>query len=160
MGFQSTVSLNQGFGVVGELVFDGPVRAAPFILDSTDAANNVVGRVFTVKSEGVAQAGGSGVFAGILVNPKHYASYGTSAGGTLAPTLTLPNAATAEMLRMGFIIVALPGAAAIGDALKYNTTTGVIGTGAPGAGEAAVPNAVVDRFTVSGAGLAVVRLTN
>lgn len=160
MGFQSTVSLNQGFGVVGELVFDGPVRAEPFILNSADAAYNVVGRAFTVTSQGVAAAGGTGAFAGIMVNPKHYASYGTTAGGTLAPTLTLANNATAEMLRMGEIIVSLPGAAAIGDAVKYNTTTGVLGTGAPGAGEAAVPNAKVSRFTVSGAGLAVIVLTN
>ncbi len=160
MGFQSTVRLQQGFGVVGELMLDGPVRAAPYTLVSADASYNVVGRAFTVTSEGVAAAGGSGVFAGILVNPKHYASYGTAAGGTLAPTLTLANNALGECLNMGEIIVSLPGAAAIGDAIKYNTTTGILGTGAPGAGEAAVPNAVVSRFTVSGAGLAVIRLTN
>lgn len=159
MGFQSTVSLKQGFGVVGELMLDGPVRAAPYTLVSADAAYNVVGRAFTVTSEGVAAAGGSGVFAGILVNPKHYASFGTSAG-TLAPSLTLANNALGECLIMGEIIVALPGAAAIGDAVKYNTTTGILGTGAPGAGEAAVPNAVVSRFTVAGAGLAVIKLTN
>lgn len=159
MTFQSTVSLQQGFGVVGELMLDGPVRAAPYNLVSADASYNVVGRAFTVTSEGVAAAGGSGVFAGILINPKHYASFGTTSG-TLAPTLTLPNNAIGECLIMGEIIVALPGAAAIGDAIKYNTTTGVLGTGAPGAGEANVPNAYVSRFTVSGAGLAVIRLTN
>lgn len=160
MGFQSSVSLQQGFGVVGELMLDGPLRAAPYTIVSADATNNVFGRAFTVTSEGVAAAGGTGVFAGILVNPKNNASYGTSAGGTLAPTLTIANNALAQCLIMGEIIVALPGAAAIGDAVKYNTTTGILGTGAPGAGEAAVPNAVVSRFTVAGAGLAVIKLTN
>lgn len=238
MGFQSTVSLKQGFGVVGELMLDGPVRAAPCTLESADAAYNVVGRAFTVKSEGVAAAGGTGEFAGILVNPKHYASYGTAAG-TLAPTLTLANNALGECLNMGEIIVALPGAAAIGDKVTYNTTTGVLGStpavasftgtiddgtppgagtvltvtdvasgrlavgqmisgagippgtyitalgtgtggvgtytvsaslelasmtitaaNVPASGELFVPNAVVSRFTVAGAGLAVIKLTN
>lgn len=239
MGFQSTVSLKQGFGVVGELMLDGPVRAAPYTLVSADASYNVVGRAFTVTSEGVAAAGGTGDFAGILVNPKHYASYGTTAGGTLAPTLTLANNALGECLTMGEIIVALPGAAAIGDKVTYNTTTGVLGStpavasftgtiddgtppgagtvltvtavasgrlavgqmisgagippgtyitalgtgtggvgtytvsaslelasmtitaaNVPASGEVFVPNAYVSRFTVSGAGLAVIRLTN
>ena len=160
MAFQSTVSTAQGFGVVGEVAFDGPTRAQPYVLVSADASYNVVGRAFTVTSEGVAAAGGSGVFAGILVHPKHYASYGTAVGGPLAPTLTLANNATGELLTMGEIVVALPGAAAIGDAVKYNTTTGILGTGTPGAGEAAVPNAKVSHYTVSGAGLAVITLTN
>lgn len=160
MAFQSTVSLSQAFGVPGEVIFTGPTRAQPYRLSSADASYNVVGRAFTVSSEGVAQAGGAGAFAGILVHPKHYASYGTTADGTLAPTLTLANNAQVECMTLGEVVVTLPGAAAIGDAVKYNTTTGVLGVGAPGAGEATVPGAKVSHFTVSGAGLAVITLTN
>lgn len=160
MAFQSSVSVDQGFGVVGEVAFDGPTRAQPYIIVSADAANNVVGRAFTSSNGTVAAAGGTAVFAGILVHPKHYASYGTAAGGPLAPTLTLANNSPGEFLTMGEIVVTLPGAAAVGDPVKYNTTTGVLGTGAPGAGEAAVPNAKVSHYAVTGAGLAVITLTN
>lgn len=165
MTFQSQVNLAMGLGVIGELFSDGPTRAAPFILDSADAAYNVVGRAFTVKSEGVAQAGGAGTLplAGILIHPKAYALQGAAAGA-LAPTLTLANDVVGEFLTMGEIIVTLPGAAAIGDYVVYNTTTGVLATTAdpetPGAGNALLPNARVTRFTVSGAGLAVITLTN
>lgn len=159
MTLQSTVNLAQGFGVVGELFSAGPTRAQSAILNSGDAANNVVGRYFTLSAEGVAQAGGSGAIAGILANPKEYPLTGT-AGQPLAPSLTLPNGVVGDFVTMGEIIVAVPGAAAIGDAVKYNTTTGVLGTGAPGAGEAAVPNAQVIKFTPAGAGLAVIKLTN
>lgn len=163
MPFQPTVAAFLGFGVVGELFTDSPHRAAPYILNSGDAANNVVGRVFTVTAEEVAAAGGTisnGNLAGILINPKSYANGGTTAGGTLAPNLTLRNGEIGELCTMGEIIVAVPGAAAIGDPIKYNTTTGVIGTGAPGAGEAALPNAFVHRFTPAAAGLAVIKITN
>lgn len=134
MTFQSTVNLDQPLGVPGEMIFDGPTRAAPYLLNSASAAYNIVGATaYTVSSEGVAAAGGTGVFAGILAKPKTYASYGTSAGGPLAATMTLPNNATGEMLQMGIMVVALPNsqAANIGDLLTYNTTTGVISTVAP-----------------------------
>ncbi len=233
MAFQSTVNYTEALGVAGEFAFDGPQRATPYKLLSASAAYNIVGATaYTVSSEGVAAAGGTGVFAGILVHPKHYASYGTAASGALAATMTLPNYVTAELLRMGEMIVTLPAAAAIGDQVLYNTTTGVISTQAPlvagtatqsgytltvatstsgniqvgsvltivggvaatvvalgtgtggtgtytvdvtqtvtpaaaiagnsmpSAGSAFVPNAFVARYTVAGAGLGVVRLTN
>lgn len=160
MPFQSSVNTAQGYSVPGDIAFNGPTRAATYTLVSASAAYNIVGATaFTVTSEGVAAAGGTGVFAGILIAPKSYASYGTT-GDTLAPSMLVPNNAPAELLTMGQIVVYLPGAAAIGDPIKYNTTTGALGTGAPGAGEAAVPNAKVTNFTVSGAGLAVITLTN
>lgn len=124
--FQSTVQFNNAFGVIGELYSDSPVRAAEYILNSSDATQNVIGRAFTVVSQQQAQAGGTGVFAGILADPKAYASYGTTAAGTLAPTLQLPNGTNAQMVSMGQIVVTLPGAATIGDPVAYNTSTGVL----------------------------------
>lgn len=129
--FQSTVQYDQGFGVVGELFLDGPLRAQPAILDSADAANNVIGRYFTLDADGHAQAGGVGPIAGILANPKVYANLGTLNGGALAPSLVLPNNIVAEFVHMGQIIVALPAAANIGDLVTYNTTNGLIGSIAP-----------------------------
>lgn len=163
MPFQSAVDLNQGFGVPGELFDDGPHRSQPFVLDSADAANNVFGRAFTVVSEGVAEAGGAdAVFAGILVNPKAHASFGTAVGGPLAPTLVLANDVPCELLSEGSVVVTLGAGAAIGDLVYYTDATGVLTTTAPGAAAPAnstlIKGAYVDRFTVSGAGLAVITL--
>lgn len=131
MTLQSTVALNQGFGVVGEIVFEGPLRAQPGVLKGT-AANIVVGRYFTIDlTDGAFQPGGSGQPGGVLANPKGLASYGTSAGGPLAPTLVVPAGTVGEFVTMGLILVALAAAASIGDKATYDTTTGVIGTVPP-----------------------------
>lgn len=164
--FPSTVAMDIAAGNVGELAFDGPLNAQTAILNSADAANNVVGRAFThLAAEGQVTAGGAGVFAGILANPKAHASRGTVAGGTLAATLTLANGETGEFVQMTpGMFVALPAAAAnIGDQVIYATATGILATQAPGtapgAGNAIVPGATVVRYEKSGvAGLAVIAL--
>lgn len=178
MPFQTSVSGQIGFGVVGELFLEGPLRAQPARLQSADAANNVVGRAFTVVSGGtgswtangdavnpapmVAAAGGAGVFAGILGNPKVYVSQGTAADGTLAPTLTLPNGTMGELVQeTAGIIVALGAASDVGDSVYYLTATGVLVTTAPGAAapaNSAGPIGRVERYDATGAGLAVVSL--
>lgn len=169
MAFQSTVIEDIKSGLIGEIAFDGPTRALSAMIDTgAGAANNVVGRVFTYQDRAgeTVKAGGDAVdFAGILVMPKTHSSLGTAAGGTLADTLTLPDGSAGEFLFMGEVYVSLASAGGvIGAALKYNTTTGVIDHGAPGAGEAAIPNAVISRHnaspTAAGQYLAVAKLTN
>ena len=164
--FQQSIAFASGAGVPGEAYNNGPIRSQPFILNSVSAANNVFGRAFTVVSQGVAQAGNPSALAdsklaGVLVNPKGSALYGTS-GAPLAPTLTLPNSVNAEIANMGSIWVTLPAAAAIGDWVVYDNTTGALSTVTPGtalaAGTSAL-NAIVDVFTVSAAGLAVITMT-
>lgn len=134
MSFQSTVNFERGFGVPGEIFLSGPTRAQPVILESADAAYNIVGATaLTTVSGGtdadpnlpvIAKAGGTGAFAGILANPKVYASFGTVSGGPLAPTLTLPNEINAEGLTMGQMVVTLENSADVGDIVAYDTTTG------------------------------------
>jgi hypothetical protein len=161
MTFQSSVALQQGFGVSGDLFNDGPRRAESCILVSADASYNVFGRAFTKTSEGIAAAGGTGVFGGILVTPKVQPLQGTT-GGTLTPTLTLPNYAQAELLTMGSIVVTLPAAAAIGDLVVYDNTTGELSTITPGSALPVAHSfafAFVDYFTVAAAGLAVITVT-
>lgn len=168
MSFQQTVNTDLGFGVIGEIAFDGPTRALSARVVSGDAANNVVGRAFfyTDDSDGdIVEAGGAALtFAGILANPKTYALNGTAAGGPLAASLALPNNAQGELLFMGEIIVALPAAANIGDVVYSTDATGVLTTTAPGAAAPAastlVPNATVSRYAIGAAGLAVIKLTN
>lgn len=175
MTFQSTVSKNIGFGVVGEPFLHGPMRAQPGRLDSTDAANNVIGRAFTIKDDATAsfetsddpqqldvQAGGTGRFAGILAMPKNYALQGTSAGGTLASSLTLPNNTMVELIQeCAGLVVALGASCAIGDWVYFTNATGVLVTAAAGfanapANSTRVPGGRVTRYESAAAGLAVI----
>ena len=163
MAFQSTVSGNIATGVVGDFAFiDGGERVFSYMLDSANAANNMIARAFTVKSEGVAQAGGTGVFAGIFVNPKVHPYNGFY--DNASTQLTVPNGKHVELAKRGYVFVTLPAAAAIGDYVVYNTTTGALSTvtdpQTPGAGNALVPNARVSTYTVAAAGLAVIELSN
>jgi hypothetical protein len=166
MGFQNSVRYDYTFGQPGEIKFDGPKRVQTGLINSASAAYNIVGAtVFTqANSGGTFGAGGAGIFVGILANPKVYASVGNATQGPLGATMTLPNNVQGEFLIMGEICVSVPAACNIGDVLTYNTTTGAIGTVPPGtaapAGFALVPNAVIEKFPQTGAGLAVARLTN
>lgn len=124
---QSTVALDQGFGVVGEVVFEGPLRATPGVVKGASAANIVVGRAFTIDaSDGEYAYGGTGVFGGVLSNPKALQSIGTSAGGPLAPTLVVPAGTVCEFVTMGEIVVAAANAVAIGDKAMFAQATGII----------------------------------
>jgi len=160
--FQSTIGVALGLGVIGEFYLDagGSSRVQPGVLKGT-AANLVVGRWFTIDAaDGTFVPGGAaGIPGGILMAPKSYSTSGTAAGGALAPTLTLLAGTVGEFCTdTPGIIVAMPGAAAIGAAVKYNDTTGVISAGTAGAGETAIANARVVRFSNLAAGLAVVSL--
>lgn len=175
MAFQSAVVAQIGLGVVGELAYEGPLRAQPAILRSTSAANNVVGRAARIvagatgsfnvaadpKAVVVSMDAAAGVFAGILANPKVYANGGTVAGGTLAENLTLPNETVAEFVTEGDVIVALPAASAPGDVVYGLVANGSLVATAPGAAQPANsfgPIGTVERFTNTAAGLAVLHL--
>ena len=163
MSVQTTVVINQGLGVPGDIYADSPIRAQSYILKSADPINNVFGRAFTKVAEGQAEAGGTGVFAGFLASPKEHASFGTAAGGSLAPTLTLANEVTAAIVSMGTMVVTLPAPAALGDYVYFDLFTGELTTQAPLSAPlvgTAFANAVVDYFTVAAAGLAVIKITD
>lgn len=237
MTFQSTVNIEQGFGVPGELIVDGPQRAESLIVDSDGVANTIgyaftkdastniakVGGVigngessFTASISGTTMtvtavasgtiqigqtlagptactvdayltgAGGTGtytvsvsqtfasgavtgtggpntVLAGIMVNPKAHALYGTTAG-TLTPTLNVPDNAQADFLTMGTVVAALATACKPGDLVVYNVNTGALSAVEPGAAygntNALLPNSVIYRYVNAAAGLSAVRMTN
>jgi hypothetical protein len=174
--FQSTVNSDIAAGIVGELAFEGPLNGTPAILNSGDAANNVIGRAFCYISPSTApvglhaktvQAGGDGlVFCGILANPKVYANRGTTAGGTLAANLALPNGEIGEFVQhTPGIFVNFAVAANVGDQVCYADATGVLVPLAPGAAVPAshtlIPGAVVVREPTAapgGVGLAIIAL--
>lgn len=164
MTFQSSVFIEQGAGVPGELFTNSPVRSQTFNINSDDPAYNIIGATCcTVEAEGECQAGAGGalgVFAGFLVAPKDYALFG--AAQPLDPSLTLPNDSVVECLTMGTIWVTLPAVAEIGDLVIYDDTTGAIETISPGdnlpVGKS-FAYAVVDYFSVTAEGLAVVTVS-
>jgi hypothetical protein len=141
MTFQSTVSQFPAIGVIGDLYREGPApRVQPYILHSGGTNPNVIGYAYTLSASpadtlglGIAQTsntatvGGTGVFAGILIQPKAIGSFGTTAG-PLAPTLNVPENATGQLVTFGSPIVSLPAAANIGNLVAYDTTTGALST--------------------------------
>ena len=171
MTFQSTVRRDQAGGVVGEIIFGGPHRANSGILQSTDEANNVVGRAFKLVdgtdntySADIGAISATNPFVGILVNPKVYALRGEAPLDTLAPSITLPNAASGEFLTMGTIIVTMDAAASIGNDVYASDTNGTLTPVAvgdtPPSGYSQVPNAKVTYRNTTGAGDAIITLTN
>lgn len=175
MPFQSSVAFKAGFGVQGELYDDSAVRAEPFLLNSANAAYNIIGATaYSIVSDGIAAAGNTGtqVYAGILANPKNHALRG-ALGDPLAPSLVLPNNAEASLVNMGCMVVLLPlpspGQINVGDLVIFDNTTGALSTITPAT---ALPvgkspaYAVVDRYTPNAAtgvgqfGLAVIRITD
>ncbi|WP_310625794.1 phage minor capsid protein [Limnohabitans sp.] len=165
MAFQQAMQQFAAAGFPGQIAFDGPTRARQFILNSAGATPNVVGYAFTMVSEGIARAGGTGAFAGLLSNPLALGSAGTAAGGTLAATLTVADGTRGQLLSMGFMWVMLTNASAnIGDVVQFNQTTGALSSKAAGstadAGNTLIPNCTIDTYTVSAAGLALVKLIN
>lgn len=171
MSFQKQVRYDQPFGIVGEIRFDGPVRAGAFTLATPDASvpttNNIVGRAFTfiVGKPGMVTVGGAGTFAGIMANPKVYPYYGEFTGND-PKALYVPNGMVGEFVDMGFITVMVDKAANVGDLIAYDNTTGALTIVAKGGtaptGKTLVPNATVDRYpqTATTGGPVLVRLTN
>lgn len=123
--FQSQVRFRQGYGVVGEISHDGPLRAKPGVLNSEDEKDNVWGRVFTLNDDGeTVRAGGSGFFWGILANPK--TDVFTGRIGDDSAQAFAPNGVVSEFVEMGEINVLVDGPVDYGAKLGYRESDGVI----------------------------------
>lgn len=141
-------------GIPGEQAFDGPTRALSALLDSATQANNVFGRAFTYNDKSVesVQAGGTGTFAGLMINPKIY----------LIEVEYALNGTSAEFGFMGEWYVELSTTGGVvGDPIYFVNATGALGHGTAGAGQTQIEGAVISRHNVSPQNptLAVVRLT-
>ena len=136
VGFQSTVNIYESLGNPGDLAYSGPMRGQVYNLVSNSVANTV-GNIFTVTNggnpdpttsspnAGTAVCGGTGLFAGLLVNSKEYTNFGTS-GNPLAATLVLPDYTVGTLATMGEFYVAVNNQPTIGDLATYNPLTGAI----------------------------------
>lgn len=144
MAFQSTVRNKMASAVVGDIAFDGPTRAQAMTVASGAETDNVFGRVFSFATDGngdqYAVAGGSAAdFIGIMINSKTQPNF---AG--IGPSFYVNNGVVAEFLGMGIVCVAIGTISTVGDVPKYLTATGeIVGVGAAGVGEAAIPNCKV-----------------
>lgn len=139
--FQTAVNVYNALGIPGELAFDGPIRAGSYNLYS-EGVPNVVGYAYTIVSginpepsgaagnAGTAKVGGTGIFAGILINPKEYALRGVT-GNPLGASLVLPDYAIGDLLTMGEVFVNLPGGADVGDLVTYDPLTGALNSVTP-----------------------------
>ena len=160
MAFPSSVISLLVSGIPGEIAFDAPYTGITAIVDTTTEANNVFGRAFTYKTESVesVQAGGTGLFAGLMVNPKAHAI------NTLAATTdSVSNGRVAEFCVKGevYVLLSVGTAVTIGDAVYFVNATGALGAGNAGIGETQITGATVVRHNPSAANapsLAVVRL--
>lgn len=150
MPFPSTVISDLRSGVVGEVSFDAPYTGISAVVNSGSAANNVFGRAFTYVDESVETigAGGTGLFAGILVNPKAFAV--TSVEST---TDTVPNGTPVEVMREGecYVLLTVGTAVTIGDGVFFVNATGELGAGTAGAGQTQIAGASVFRHNPSAA---------
>jgi hypothetical protein len=164
MPFQSTVFLQMAFGVQGEVYSDSPWTAQPYTINSGgNPQYNIIGATAcTVVSQQVCTPGGTGAFAGFLIAAKNNVSFGTQAGGPLAPTMTLADQQPCQCLTMGIINVLLPAACNIGDYVLFNTTTGALSTVPPGTtlpGGTAFAQAIVSNFTPNAVGSQIATIT-
>lgn len=160
MAFPSSVISDLVSGIPGEIAFDAPYTGITAILDTTTEANNVFGRAFTYKNEAVesVQAGGTGLFAGLMVNPKAHAI------NTLAATTdSVSNGRVSEFCVKGevYVLLSVGTAVTIGDPVFFVNADGTLGAGTAAAGQTQIAGATVVRHNPSAANapsLAVVRL--
>ena len=160
MAFPSSVISLLVSGIPGEIAFDAPYTGITAIVDTTTEANNVFGRAFTYKTESVesVQAGGTGLFAGLMVNPKAHAI------NTLAATTdSVSNGRVAEFCVKGevYVLLSVGTAVTIGDPVFFVNADGTLGAGTAAAGQTQIAGATVVRHNPSAANapsLAVVRL--
>lgn len=161
MAFPSSVISDLVSGIPGEIAFDAPYTGITAIVDTTTEANNVFGRAFTYKTESVesVQAGGTGLFAGLMVNPKAHAI------NTLAATTdSVSNGRVSEFCVKGevYVLLSVGTAVTIGDPVFFVNADGTLGAGTADAGQTQIAGATVVRHNPSAANapsLAVVRLS-
>lgn len=170
MSFQSAVGFTYTQGFVGQIITEVPHVVTSWRLNNQTALPNNFGYAYTyagdavngapahgsANNENIAVVGGAGAFAGILVNPQEFALSGTTAGGTLAPVLSLAPLERAQLLTKGQCVVQFGTAVTYGAALGFDPATGAIVL-ASASGATAIPNSRA-LTTTTGAGPALIEL--
>lgn len=173
MSFQTEVRTFQPFGKPGEFYDNSPRRVDPYVVKGVTASGTstgaIFGRVYTIASDtptgdnppGTPKAvmGGTGVFAGLLVNPDEHAN-----PQNLTPSNALGDGTVGGLCKMGRVIVEVATAVTIGQSAIYTTATGAISSTStpsePGDGNVLIPNAKFFYVPSSANNLAVLELTD
>lgn len=170
MGFQTQVRVFQPFGKPGSFYDNSPRRVDPYVVEGLSAGGGAIfGRVFTVAADTPtgdnppetpkAVMGGTGVFAGILVNPNEHAN-----PQNLVPTNAIDDGSMGGLCTMGRVIVEVKTAVTIGQSAIYSTSTGEISAtstpSTPGTGNALIPNAKFVYVPSAASNLAVLEITD
>ena len=150
---QTVINRKLALGVVGEFLDSTVKKVDSYVLDSTD---NIIGTAFTRVSDSVAEKGGAGEFAGLLVLPKQYVNYNSSIGSTNL----IPRGTQASLAKTGRIIANVGGTANVGDLVFFYDNSGELGVGTAGAGQTQIPNCKIFRYDVEANGLCVLELFN
>ncbi|CAH6968730.1 conserved hypothetical protein [Vibrio chagasii] len=124
---QSVDRQELGSGIVGEFYSNEPKRTRGKILISSNQSLNIVGRAVIQSPDEGEQVGvgESGIFAGILINPKSLVRQ------SLDHSDAVTNGARIEVAQQGYLFVDLPTAASIGDFVYYDEDTGELNAFAP-----------------------------
>jgi hypothetical protein len=105
-GVQTAVNQFMPLGIPGDVVTDHPSSVMTRTLDSNSVAQTF-GYAFTESAtDGYAQVGGTGAFAGILIQPRTHASSGAIDGSdALGVRFSLADEKVGQLLRMGAVNV-------------------------------------------------------
>ena len=167
---QGTVNFQMALGKPGEQAFDMPPVSAQTRFIHSGADTNYFGYAYTettytaTQGSGVApksaQVGGTGVFAGILVQPNAVSSTGVT-GDPLGTNYKLADDSFGELANTGCFFIDVAAACNIGDDVIFSQTTGRFATVAPGAdagaGNTKVAGAHIYGYSLAAAGIAVAK---
>lgn len=139
---QTAVNQYQTLGVPGEFADDSPKRVTPYAVLANSSAQPTCGYAFTQgTADNEAKVGGTGVFLGILVEPKQYANF-----ANLQASLAVNPGTAGEIASMGHIFVKSATEFKPNYVAAFATATGAISAYAdassiPGSGYTQIPNA-------------------
>ena len=133
---QSVINNKPAGGMVGEFYSTQLKTQHTFTSGSTITVGNAV--TFDAVDPNKVNQGGTGLFAGILTEPKNYVMF-----NNLNPQLSIPAGISAHVGRGGYIWVYFTTTASRGQAVYFDNTTGELGTGTASAGETQINGATV-----------------
>ena len=169
---QGTVNYQMALGKPGAQAFDMPPISSQVRFIHTGSDTNVFGYAYTETSfsttqgSGVApksaQVGGTGVFAGILIQSDTASSSGVT-GNPLGTNYKLADDSFGELANTGSFFIDVAAACNIGDDVIFSQATGRFATVTPGAaagaGNTKVAGAHIYGYSLPGAGIAVAKFT-
>lgn len=125
---QTVINRFLAAGIEGEYADDSPRRETGYVLVAQRNESEVItalpkiGCAFThTETDGQAIVGGTGAFAGVLVNPKMYVNQ-----ANLTASMELPDGSQGGLCTMGHVFVKSATAFAPGYVAAYANATGVI----------------------------------